>query len=366
MRVLFCGGGTAGHVMPALAISKILKDKFRNVESAFVGRVGGSENRSIIKEGEKLYTVDVQGFRHSLSPKNASSILKLIKSFGKARKIIRDFKPDIIIGTGGYVCYPIIKVGQKMGIKTVIHESNVYPGLVTRLLAAKCDSVLMGSEETRRYLKPETNAEWVGNPVRQSFKATSREEARSKLGIGKNEFFIVSFGGSLGAQIINEAVGELMRSYSMHTLNVSHLHSVGTANYDEVKKRFPKLCSGKGKCKIVPYIDDMPTVLKAADLAITRSGAMTVSELGASEIASILIPSPNVTANHQYLNAKHLCDIGAAIMIEEKNLSADRLLEAVKKIRCDRRLRDAMRQKIAAFSPNNVDTKISEAIEKLL
>lgn len=363
MRVLFCGGGTAGHVMPALAISKILKKGISDVECAFVGRSGGPENRSILREGERLYTVDIHGFRRSLSPKNLIVLIKLIKSMKVAKGIIRDFRPDIIIGTGGYVCYPILRMGQRMKIKTVLHESNVYPGLVTRILARRCEKVLLSSAESIGYLKAESKTEVVGNPVRDGFRLISRDEARRKMGIGKKDFFIVSFGGSLGAAIINDRIADLMSAFSLYTLNVQHLHSVGASNYEDMKKRYPRLCQKAGKCKIVAYIDDMPTALAAADLAITRSGAMTLTELAAVGVASILIPSPNVTANHQYINAKHLSDAGAAIVIEEKDLTTEKLLKTVRELHSNAIMRTRLGEKMKESFPQNTDEKILAAIK---
>ncbi len=363
MRVLFCGGGTAGHVMPALAISKILKKGISDVECAFVGRSGGPENRSILREGERLYTVDIHGFRRSLSPKNLIVLIKLIKSMKVAKGIIRDFRPDIIIGTGGYVSYPILRMGQRMKIKTVLHESNVYPGLVTKILARRCEKVLLSSAESIGYLKAESKTEVVGNPVRDGFRLISRDEARRKMGIGKKDFFIVSFGGSLGAAIINDRIADLMSAFSLYTLNVQHLHSVGASNYEDMKKRYPRLCQKAGKCKIVAYIDDMPTALAAADLAITRSGAMTLTELAAVGVASILIPSPNVTANHQYINAKHLSDAGAAIVIEEKDLTTENLLKTVRELHSNAIMRTRLGEKMKESFPQNTDEKILAAIK---
>ena len=366
MRVLFCGGGTAGHVMPAIAINEMLKKRFTDYDCAFVGRRDGDENRSISRGGYKLYTLDIMGFKRSLSPRNISALFKLIKSMSEARRIIAEFRPELIIGTGGYVCYPVIKEGQRLGIKTVIHESNVYPGLVTRLLGAKCDKLLLNVEGTQKHLKSTENTEVVGNPLRQDFKGMSKEQARAALGIKKNEFFVVSFGGSLGSEVLNEAVTSLMQGYSSHTLNIRHLHATGRKYYEELSGRYPRFSSQKAKCRIVPYIDNVPEVLRAADLAITRSGAMTISELSALGVASILVPSPNVVANHQYMNAKYLADCGAAILIEERELSGARLKDVISNLRSHEAELEKMRRRIASLSDGETEKRITEIINSLI
>ena len=366
MRVLFCGGGTAGHVMPAIAMAQMIQRNFKNAEVGFVGRKGGNENRSITKSGYFLYTIDVMGIKRSISLKNIEAILKALKSSRKAKHIILNFKPDLVIGTGGYVCYPVIKKAQQMKIPTIIHESNVYPGMVTRILGKKCSKLLLNVEATKEYLKNTNNTSVVGNPLRSDFKSVSRNEARKALNIGKNEIFIVSFGGSLGSEVLNEHIVDLMYGYSLHTLNVRHIHSAGVNGYNKLVESFPRLCNGIAKCKIVPYIDDMPLYLRAADIVISRSGAMTLSELSCAEVAPILIPSPNVTANHQYANAKYATDEGGAIMIEEKDLTADSLRNAVEMLVRDSTLRAKLQNGMKKLTAENVEEKTIRAIKDVL
>ena len=365
MRVLFCGGGTAGHVMPALAICDILKKRFKDCTFAFVGREGGGENASITKKGYKLYTIKIQGIERRISKNSIKSILSVIKCGRSAREIIFDFKPDIIIGTGGYVCYPIIRAGIRKKIKTVIHESNVYPGLVTRLIGRRCDALLLSSEGARSYIRDNRNSVVVGNPVRDDFRTISREEARKKLGIGPSEFFLVSFGGSLGSEVINKNAIALMQDFSMKIPAVRHLHAVGKKYYDSISRDYPGLCQGNKGCRISAYIDEMPTVLKAADLAITRSGAMTISELACAGTPAILIPSPNVTANHQYINANYLAEQNAAIMIEESYLTTTNLLEKVNALFSNKALRSRLQKNIRQLHPEDTEDRIAAAIKSL-
>ena len=366
MRVLLCGGGTAGHVMPAIAIAEIIAKSFKGSAIAFAGRKDGAENSAYLKAGRRLYTIDIQGISRSLSINNVKSIFKVIKSGRMARNIIHNFNPDIIIGTGGYVCYPFIKEGQRMKIKTVIHESNVAPGLVTRMLGRKCDLLLLNLEGTKKNLKSVKNTLVVGNPTRKSFDSLTKTEARKKLRIPEGKKLIVSFGGSLGADLINKTIASLISQHTLSNKEIYHIHATGKLHYDKFRAEHPELFKNHAGVMIVPYIDDMPTVLTAADLAITRSGAITISELARSSTPSILIPSPNVTANHQYFNAKYMKDIGASILIEEKDLSVDILKEEVLGIISSPKKAAEMAGKAKIAYTEETDVLIANALRQLI
>ncbi len=366
MRVLLCGGGTAGHVMPAIAIAEIIEKSFKNSTIAFAGRQGGDENKAYKDTGHKLYTVEISGLSRKLSASNIKSFFKIIKSGRKARDVIRDFQPDVIIGTGGYVCYPFIRQGQRLNIKTVIHESNVYPGLVTRLLGKRCDVLLLNLEGTRQYLRKTSNTEVVGNPIRSGFASLNKSEARRRLGIGNEEMLIVSFGGSLGADKLNEAVIGLIEKYTSKNKKIRHIHSTGKTHYEKIKEKHTELFSLGAKIQILPYIDNMPLLLTAADLAITRSGAMTISELCRSGTPSILIPSPNVTANHQYVNASYMKDIGAAEIIEEKDLDCDTLFNTFIALSKSKDLMKRMSKCARLAYPQNTDQIITNLLNNLI
>lgn len=365
MRILFCGGGTAGHVIPAIAMAEILLREKIVDDVAFVGRTGGNENRTIVKEGYKLYTIDISGFTRSLSLKNINAIIKVIKSGRIAKRIIRDYAPDLVIGTGGYVCYPIIRMAQQLGVKNMIHESNVFPGLVTRMLGNKCDRLLLNSEGAKKHLKHTDNAVVIGNPLRTDFSSVAKEEARRRLGIAKGQFFILSFGGSLGADVLNENIIRLMNDYSATKKDVTHIHSSGISRYSDVKTVAPQLCAGMGGCKILPYIDDMPTYLSAADLVISRSGAMTISELSAVGKAAILIPSPNVSENHQYENAKYAADLGGALLIEEKDLSLEALKALIEDVKTHPKTRMTLEEHIRKLSRPETTKLLIKAVKDI-
>lgn len=332
MRILLCGGGTAGHVMPAVAMAEIIEKSFPECIIAFAGRKNGKENDAYKRTGRQLYEIDIQGISRSLSLNNVKSIFKLIKSSRIADRIISEFNPDIIIGTGGYVCFPFIQIGQRKKIKTVLHESNASPGLVTRLLSKRCDKVLLNLDCTKQYLKRTDNVEIVGNPTRNSFNKITKNEAKKALGIQTGQILIVSFGGSLGSEVLNENVCEFINRYTVNNKAIIHIHSTGRSKYDDIISKYPQFSGECQNIRILPYIDDIPTVLTAADIAITRSGAITISELCHSKTPSILVPSPNVTANHQLINALYMQKMGASIVIEEKNLTPDHINEAISEL----------------------------------
>lgn len=365
MKALLCGGGTAGHVMPAIAISEILENEFPNITVAFAGRMNGSENKAYSETGRTLYTVDISGIPRSLNVKSIKALFKILKSGKRARDIIAEFRPDVIIGTGGYVCYPFLRQGQRLGIKTIMHESNVAPGLVTKILGPRCDKLLLNVEGTKKHLRKTENALVVGNPLRKGFSTLTRSEAKRRLGIPETKKLIVSFGGSLGAEVLNSTVMALMEEFIKSSDDVFHIHATGRSHFEKTTATHRELLKRLHNVRLVPYIEDMPTVLRAADIAITRSGAITVSEILKCATPSILIPSPNVTANHQYINAEYMQSRGAAILIEEKELTTEKLrsevsalLESTEK----RRQMAACAKRI--FTPDT-DAKIAEAIREV-
>lgn len=366
MNLIFCGGGTAGHVTPAIAIAEEILQKVPDAKILFVGREGGEENQIVKKRGFELKTIKIFGFERKLSLKNLRNVKTALSALRKARAIIKEFSPNAVIGTGGYVCWPMLKAAQSMGIPTVIHESNAAPGLTTKILAKKCDRVLLNLHGSEKEFKKQDNVRIVGNPVRKEFLTQDKIRARKKLGLSEKEFFIFSFGGSGGAKKLNDSVIELMESHSLKNKNIRHVHACGRKYYSEIKKIFPERIREKQGCVIKPYIDDMATMIKAADVVISRAGAMAITEISASGAAAILVPSPNVTNNHQYKNAKLMCDAGAAMMIEEKDLSERSLSDALKKLENDVQLCNKMRAKIKKFYICDSGEKIADEILGLI
>ena len=347
------GGGTGGHVYPAIAIANTIKQNIAGSEIAFVGTPGGIENKICKNEGYPIYHVDVMGIRRSLSPKNIKAMYLAFTSPHKAKKIIDEFKPDVVIGTGGYVSWPILVAASKRGIPTLVHESNVFPGLTVRKLQKHVDKILLNFEDSKQYLKAsdDDSLVCVGNPLRNGFKTVKKENARKKLGIPMDAKVLLSYGGSRGAERVNQTVLKLMKEYDANNPHVVHIHATGDIGRDAFKKEFMSLgLDMLGNVEVSDYINDMPTVMAAADLIICRAGAMTLSEIAMMKKAAIFIPSPNVVDNHQYKNAKLLADKEAAIVIEEKDLTAEGLCELVSKLLSDDELREKMAENVGGFA----------------
>lgn len=363
MNILLCGGGTAGHINPAIAIAEEIKSTQRNANILFVGRSGGFENNLIEKAGFMIKTIDIRGLKRGFSPENVKRVYLALEARKKAKKIIDEFKPDVILGTGGYVCWPVVSAGADMGIPTAIHESNYVPGLTTKLLAKKCNVIFINNEGTKQYLPKKAQTIVSGTPLLKGFSKVNRKQARQMLGINENEFFIASFGGSIGSEKMNETILEIMKNYSSKQKNIKHLHATGQKHYEAIRK--DHIFDKGGGCDILPYIHNMSTVLSAADIVITRCGAITLSEIASVGVAPILIPSPNVTGNHQFKNAKMLEEKGCATLIEEKNLSYESLKKAIDELKNDENERKKKAKNIkATFAANSAKT-ITKALLSL-
>ena len=364
MRIILCGGGTAGHINPAIAVAEEIIDKEPASDILFIGREGGRENELVKKAGIKIQTIPIQGLKHSFSIENISRIRNAMMAKKKAEKIITDFKPDVIMGTGGYVCWPVISAGAFMGIPVAIHESNITPGLTTKLLARKCDVVLLGQEKTKEYLNKKAKTFVVGTPLRKEFTSLTRTDCRRMLGLKEDDILLISFGGSIGADKINHAMIDVMKNYSSKERNITHIHATGERYYKKLPDKDKNF--DKNKCKIKAYIDNMPTLMKAADIAVCRSGAMTITELCAAGVTPILIPSPNVTDNHQYKNAKLLYDHGAAEIIEEKDLTTNALTEAINKLKIDKNGRKNKAKAMQRLYDPNAAKNITKRLKLLI
>ena len=362
MNVLFAGGGTAGHINPAIAIAQEIIKRNKKSRIAFVGRNGGKENDLIKNAGFPMFLIEIQGLSRSNPVKNLKVVANALKSKKVAKDIITTFSPDVVVGTGGYVCWPVISAAHDLGIKTIIHESNTSLGLTTKFLMRKCDLLLLGFENRNMRKK---NVVISGIPLQENFIPTNKDSAKMHLGIPRDKSLIVSVGGSIGAKNINDCCIEVMKNYSQSDESVYHIHSTGHRYFDEIKKSEPDLCEGKDGCKILPYIKDMATMLSAADVVITRCGAVTLAEISFCQTPSILIPSPNVTGNHQKKNAELFERAGAGIMIEESDLSPILLYEKINSIIKDKGTIDKMRKNCKALSLSSPASKIADIIEEM-
>ena len=331
---MFVAGGTGGHINPAVAVAKEMKRLDSTTEVLFVGTEGRMETRIVPNAGFEIKTVKMNGFSRSLSIKglidNINTVILTLKASGEAKKIIKEFKPDVVVGFGGYVTGPVLRSAAKMGIKTAIHEQNAFPGVANKALAKIVDKVMLTSEAAERYMTCKNPAVVTGLPVRREIVKTNREVARATLGIESDDMLVLSMGGSLGADAINNAVVEMLSTLKDEK-KICFLHATGSyGKWVGEKLKENGVEFGKGtNIEIREYIDNMDICLPACDLVISRAGASSLSEIQALAKPSILIPSPNVAENHQYHNAMALAENGGAILIEEKDLGEKKIADIV-------------------------------------
>ncbi len=358
------GGGTGGHVNPAIAIANTIREKEKDSVIAFVGTSRGIENKLVPKFGYEVYHVEIQGLKRKLSLSNIKTAYLAVTSVFKAKKLVKKFKPDVVIGTGGYVCWPVVKAAADMGIPTVLHESNALPGVAVRMLEKYVDIVYTNFEATINRLKCPEKAVRVGNPLISGFSSDIEKAADAK---GKYSKMILSYGGSMGAMRVNEEMMELMKDFSAHHPEILHIHASGAIEKETTEAKFKEYGLEKYEnLQLVEYIYDMPVKMAAADLVIARAGAMTLSELAMLKKACVLIPSPNVTDNHQYKNAVELEKKNAALVFEEKDLEKGVLASAVEKIIFDDEKLADMRKNIGGFAVDNTNEIIYNGVKKLI
>ena len=366
MKAIICGGGTVGHITPGISIAEVILKKEPKSEILFVGRVNGEENDVVKKRGFTQRFIEVTAIKRSLNLKNVKALGLLINALKDAKKILKEESPDVVIGTGGYVCWPVIRAAQKLKIPTLIHESNLTVGVAARNLSKRCDRVLLNFKESEKEFSRRDNLTVVGNPLPDAFYNLKREDARATLKLKNTDIFILSLGGSGGAETINKSAMSLMESYCQKNASIKHLHATGKKYFKEMKEKYPEYARGKNGCRITPFIDDMALYMKAADIIISLCGAMTLSEICAAECIPILIPSPNVTNDHQYKNAKAFLDKGAAIMIEERELNDAVLTDAVKYLERSPAIRKNMRKNLKEFKTEGAKEKIYRAVKEVI
>ena len=368
MKAIFAAGGTAGHINPALAIADKLKSVFPEAEILFIGTPQGMEARLVTKAGYNFTPVEMAGFQRKLSIQNIGRNAKAMYLYFFAakhavRKILKEFQPDIVIGTGGYVTGTVLGQAAALGIKTVTHESNSYPGMATKMLAKKADKVLLATADAEKYLSSTERCVVTGNPLRSNIEIEERSAARKRLGL-PDQFTILSFGGSLGANRITEAVAELI-AWESKTGGINHIHSYGGKGKELFYSALEQSGAKEDKsCHILR--DYIHTSNRAADLIISRAAAMTITELMAIGRPAVLVPYPNAAENHQYYNALTLSNAHAAILIEDKDLTKARLVEEVSALYNDRGRLALMEENSRRSAKNDAaDRILSELIDLL-
>ena len=333
-KIMIATGGTGGHINPGLAVAGYIRDNYPDAQILFVGTAVKMEAKLVPAAGYDFKTIDIQGFSRDLTPEgiktNIETAIKLVKSSSQAKKIIKEFNPDLVIGFGGYVSGPVLKTAAKMGIPTAVHEQNAFPGVTNKALAKKVDRVMLTAPEAEKYMKPKNPCVITGLPVRGEMINADRDISRAELKVDDRPV-ILSMGGSLGARVINEAMTELIEKRYQQK-NCYFLHATGkngVGMFDVIQNEKGIDLKENTHIMLREYIDDMYRCMAAADLVICRAGASSLSELQAMGKPSILIPYPYAAENHQYHNAMSLVNNDAAILIEEKDFTGERLIKEV-------------------------------------
>lgn len=338
-RILIAAGGTGGHINPALGTAGYIKEKDPDAEIIFAGTKDKMEARLVPQAGYELRTIDISGFYRSFSPEaikhNLGTLSKLLRASSQAKKIIKDFKPDLVVGFGGYVSGPVLRMAAKMGVSTAIHEQNAFPGVTNKALAGRVDRVMLTAKQAEKYMKPKNPCVVTGLPIRGDILRVDPDFAKAELQLGGKPL-ILSMGGSLGAKPVNDAVlGMILKKYKANDCVFLHATGKGGDWFVEELRKAGVDPEEHPNIRVVEYID-IPKCLPAADLVISRSGASSLSEIQALGKPSILIPSPYVTENHQYHNAMALVENDAAVILEEKDLTPDSLTEKVDELLGDK------------------------------
>ena len=364
-RVIFTCGGTAGHVNPAIALAQLIGEKNPKAEFLFVGAERGLEKDLVPQAGYPFKTVHISSFHRSFKPReirhNLISVRNLFRAPGEARAILRGFRPDAVIGTGGYASYPMVKAASKAGIPTAVHESNMVPGLTTEMLAPYADRIMVGFESCRKHYRHPEKVVVTGTPVRSDFFAMTKAEAKKRLGVDDGRPLAVSFWGSLGAAGMNRQMVDFMALEAAKE-PFHHIHGAGKQDYPHMRDALAE----KGidldqhpALQLREYIYDMAPVMRAADLVICRAGASTISELTALGVPALMVPSPYVTNNHQEKNAWALEESGGAAVLLEKDCSGQALFQAACGILHDEARRASMEAAMASIG-------IRDAAERIL
>lgn len=356
MKALIAAGGTGGHINPGIAIANMLKEK--GYEIIFVGTERGLETDLVPKAGYDIKLIHAAGLKRKFTFENIKVLLTMKKGIAECKKLIDDEKPDIVIGTGGYVTAPLISAALKKKIPTLIHESNALPGKTTRLFSSKVDCVAVGFEEAIKRLQNCKNVVCTGNPTRMKV-GSNKKEIKEKLGIQKP--LLLVFGGSQGAQRLNDVMVNLINEKKFGEYNV--IYATGQKHYDEIISKVKEVPSN---VKIEKYIYNMEELMNASDLVVCRSGALTISEISVIGVASILIPFPYAAENHQYYNAKTLENVGAGIIIEEKDLTVDSLINKINELINDKEKLFNMGKNAKKLGKPDAIKKVEEEINKLV
>lgn len=361
MKVLFACGGSGGHITPAVAMAEILTKNFADTTCAFIGNENGMERRIAAQNGFLFFPIEIEGLHRSFSFRNLRTLFLAAKAPKKVRRVLKEFDPTLVIGTGGYVSYPVIPAASKMGIPAILYEPNAIPGLAVRLTEKHARAVLLQFDACAAHLKFRERTRVIGAPLRSGFRGKTRSEARKALGIPSTAFVVLSFGGSLGAECISRASTESFHSLDLN--DVTLIHACGKRLYDALKVKYPTEAKSR---QLLPYIDDMATYMAAANLVVCRAGAMTLAEISRIGRASILIPSPYVAENHQEKNAIFYERRGASLLLKEDDVCKDLLCERILFLKRNPTLLSRMEKNASAISMQSTEECFLSAIDEIL
>ena len=372
MNLIFTCGGTAGHINPAIAVANMMRERDPDGKILFIGAVGHMEEKLVPQAGFEVKCLPGSGLSRKLNlagiKKNINAMKCVLTAVGRCKKIIRDFGADVIVGTGGYASFPAIYAGSRLGVPTVVHEANALPGLTTKLAAGVATRVLVCYEESRQHYKNPEAVEVVGMPVRKEFLTANREQARKELGIGDGKCVVVSAFGSLGAKVMNETMADMMPLEQEDGFPFHHIHATGSFGREWMPQRVKDNGVDFENCPMLDireYIYNMPTVLAAADVVIGRAGSATCNEIAACGTPCILVPSPNVTNNHQEKNARVLEEAGGAVVILESDCNAERMYREVTGLLADESRRAAMKKALRGLVKSDSAQRICDIAEEV-
>ena len=370
MNVIFTCGGTAGHINPAIAVANIVKERHPDANILFIGATGHMEEKLVPGAGYELKTFPTSGMSRKLNlnglKSNIKAVSNVIGAVNGCKKIFKEFKPDVIVGTGGYASFPALMAGHMMKIPTCVHEANAMPGLTTRMAADWADRVLICFPESAKYYKNPEKAEAVGMPVRREFIYADKKAARQELGLDSRPVIVSTF-GSLGARAMNMTVAEVLKLEQEEGFPYQHIHGVGSYGWEWFPDKLRELDvdADNEALDIREYIYNMPTVMAAADVIVSRAGSSACNEIAASGTPCILIPSPNVTNNHQEKNARAIADRGGAVLLLEKDCTPQAMYDEIKKILSDKARQDAMSTALRGACVLDSAERICDILEEL-
>lgn len=362
MKVVVSGGGTGGHIYPALALIREIQKSNRNVEFLYIGTEKGLESKLVPREGIPFKSIHITGFRRKLSFENVRTVVRFLLGVNKSKKIIKEFNPDVVIGTGGYVCGPVVYAASALKIPTIIHEQNSVPGLTNKFLSRYVNKIAICFEEAKAFF-PEQKVVLTGNPRASEVLGQDGKKGRKSVGLNSGLPTVLIFGGSRGARPINEAVLKSLTDFGSKPYQV--LYITGDVHYEDVEKEV-NLIGNPENVVIKPFIHNMPEVLAGVDLVVARAGATTLAELTSLGVPSILIPSPYVTNNHQEKNAKALADHDAAELLLEKDLSGKKLVEKIDRILTDKERLNSMKNSARKLGIPNAADRLYRLMQELV